>query len=402
MIHFQAKTEGATLRGSDLKPRLDKFIIRKLLKSDSKTAEERLTKLKASEYQHWLYQGNGAQHPSLDYTVKIFSLENSDDKEINITNRDKMIPYFGNRAFLAIEKDLVCLEIQSRNKGLFEFILDNTYEFFFWNNFGTRNTKGFGSYFPVDQPKNFDLIRPKYWFDIETNNTKRLFEIISKFYSTLRSGINVNGFYFKSLLWKYLRDNDHQWDKRSIKEKFLARAIEDETTDHEDEINGDFDDFPLTYESREDKKDLKLWRDVLGLSTDQSWYYYKATVKKEHVYSTKETKIDRFPSPLFFKPLRLSAKTYRVYFDVPLHIKEAFMAPLNYSNAESEILGEKFKIKFNNAQPLELAYPNSFDFDDFFKSAFATNLESYVQNRGNQRDFKELKKIYSTLKTQVQ
>ena len=63
IIHFQADQKGATLRASELKPKLDRFLIDKvgMLDDNGKPKEK---------YKSW-FIGGGKKHLALDYKVKI-------------------------------------------------------------------------------------------------------------------------------------------------------------------------------------------------------------------------------------------------------------------------------------------------------------------------------------------
>jgi len=63
IIHFQHYQKGATLRASELKPKLDKFLIENF-------------KSQGIDYKKWLI-GDG-KHPALNYKVKVIPNKNID------------------------------------------------------------------------------------------------------------------------------------------------------------------------------------------------------------------------------------------------------------------------------------------------------------------------------------
>jgi hypothetical protein len=106
-----------------------------------------------------------------------------------------------------------------------------------------------------------------------------------------------------------------------------------------------------------EKREWPLWnnepnkrivRDLLGLSTEQSWKGYSggrngATITKVDVNG----KIDRFPSPLIFKPVRVG-NTFRVYFWAnsipPEYLKSKFKIEANKSSIGEINMWEDFNI----------------------------------------------------------
>ena len=119
-----------------------------------------------------------------------------------------------------------------------------------------------------------------------------------------------------------------------------------------------------------------LWRDLLGLSSEQQWGSYSSNIKKTSISKDPST---RFKSPIFFKPLRTGLNTFRVFFEIPDYIKDAFLQG-DRSIPEAKILGEWFSINKDGVNRLELPYPESFDFNKFFEIAFTTNPNNYVKN----------------------
>ncbi len=120
MIHFQANEEGATIRGSDLKPRLDKFL-----------------------------KKCGLEGEHFDYKVKIYTSKRK--KKIQFVQYSDM-----EKIFLVTKRtkqssdnifyDELNLDIISFDDGILEKIKENIVEFFIINNFGKRQTKGFGGF----------------------------------------------------------------------------------------------------------------------------------------------------------------------------------------------------------------------------------------------------------------
>ena len=72
LIHFQYDQEGATLRASEVKPKLDKFILTRLGKEHGYAADKAYDAGKEIAKQYGWLVGKG-DHPALDYKVSIES-----------------------------------------------------------------------------------------------------------------------------------------------------------------------------------------------------------------------------------------------------------------------------------------------------------------------------------------
>jgi len=320
LIHFQHEQAGATLRATELKPKLDKFILTKL---GNGNYDQGCQLAKANK---WLV-GKG-EHNALDYKVKIIAKGEIDDfrklTEIEKFDRkSKMNKWVNERNFphllanmggkekkselknFAFNKSIELIITCFSSNELLNKIKEDLPKVFEKENFGNRKSKGFGSFSVIkinDEAYN-SIVNFPYKFDWEVNGQdlfekqKNLFEAIDYLYKTLRSGINfgrfdrnqrkfIPQFYFKSILRDYAENVlGEQWDKKTIKEKyFVGNSTE-----------GRF-----------------IHRDFLGLSTEESWgeTYNRANITKD------SSTIERLTSPIIFKPIHLEGNRYRVWIDV--------------------------------------------------------------------------------------
>lgn len=124
IIHFQPEQDGATLRATEVKPKLDRFIIEKL---------EGFDKVK-SDHPDWLV-GNGV-HPSLNYKIKFLNSQFYQSTK-EIINSKKILLLFTEE----VQGNIICLV-----PNLKDFIKENLFNFFLINNFGFRQSKGYGSF----------------------------------------------------------------------------------------------------------------------------------------------------------------------------------------------------------------------------------------------------------------
>ncbi|WP_456389974.1 hypothetical protein [Hydrogenimonas sp.] len=358
LIHFQADQPGATLRATELKPKLDRFLLKKN------------SKLPARKHP------NG--HQSLDYKIFIEPLEEIEvfpleyplmnnktqemkrDRHGNTVN-GTLSTFFANMGpeWKKKPKKLVfCpntkVTISSLDTELIRIIRENISEFFMTHNFGMRQSKGFGS-FTVEKigtetvEQNWNGLDYCFQVDnlnqIQTPNTyykhkapgtrfktmEKLFYAIHRFHQTLRSGINENGIYVKPWIFFYAKDKGIQWDKKTFKQKFLGNSCVKEQKEHHNATK----DSPIGYQSDQDNY---LVRDLLGLSTNQLWrkpfeapYMSKDCInkygftlrhpkKKKNSSNTSKSadkypgshpkkgniplnKIKRFASPFIYKPV---------------------------------------------------------------------------------------------------
>jgi len=123
LIHFQHDQEGATLRASEVKPKLDKYILSKL-SSEEKSQGKREGWIKEKGDKTWL-----------DYKMRIGATGKRYCHQIKIINADKW----------AVVSQHIQLEISCDN-NLSPRIVGNIREFFIINNFGFRQSKGYGSF----------------------------------------------------------------------------------------------------------------------------------------------------------------------------------------------------------------------------------------------------------------
>ncbi|PID93467.1 MAG: hypothetical protein CSA95_07860 [Bacteroidetes bacterium] len=357
IIHFQGNETGATLRASEVKPKLDRFIIKEL---------GGFEKVKA-EHPEWFAN---KRHRALDYALSFLSINY---QKVLIEENHKNAPmYFGNMGEDTKDKHLVFSEgvkgkIACKDNPLLSEITSKLPEFFFRNNFGTRQSKGYGSFTLKNSALNPKVYKYHFSIDNLENNIeedyKKIMSNIDWFYQSLRSGFNLNirgnRIYLKPAIFHYLNKNGIVWDKRSIKEAYFNNNI---------------------------PKNRKNHKDLFGLSTTEKWGR-NLTITKKDVQKT----ITRFKSPILFKPI-YSGNSAMVYFD--------YFEP-EYIN---DYRGSKFNIQANERSGLVLEIPNDFNFDVFFNHAFSNDLGPLIE--GGDNGFpKTLRKaliaIYSQLQKQL-
>jgi hypothetical protein len=443
LIHFQPDQNGATLRATELKPKLDRFLIEKLdLLDDEKKPKE--------TYKSW-FVGDG-EHPALDYKIKIqqkgetlyylpLAMRINSNKERNLINfLAKQInfdfkllyptPFFANAdkikykiksdeidefkskpdqiRFATLTFGDINITITSFHKELLKIIERDISEFFMETNFGMRQSKGFGSFTIIDDKYTNTIPKSvKYRFLIQDTETTRislqsLFGKIHRFHQVLRSGINENGFYIKPFIFFYARSKGITWDKRYFKEKLLNhKTIEGQKQDHHASNND-----PIAYWTDQNGY---LVRDLLGLSTNQTWMKPKKcghcdgygftlrhprekngrSVDKFNKKEIPLNKIKRFQSPIMYKPIK-NESGYEVYIVLNEIPSSIFSTTFN-------ILQEKRKEISKVLTDMRMW--DGFDLDKFFYEEVYANKDRVTERMsGNSSDLRsEIENMFNSL-----
>jgi len=423
IIHFQHYQDGATLRASELKPKLDKFLLKYFVK-------EKI------DYKKWLI-GNG-QHPALNYKVKVipptvikyylpfptkidtqrfpqrsknlkdYIKENTFIKDLEILSPT---PYFGNADKVKFngdevnERDTKINELRYAtytnetielifniwDENLKNHITDLIIDFFLIHNFGTRQNKGFGSYtveqiensnYSIDESKikNFFIVKSKNSF----NNFNDIFSSILKEYQLLKSGQNYRT-YSKSKLFEYFVKKGVRWEKRFIKKSINLNSnkLDNRILYSRNNLAPiDFNDASKRYYNDwEDKQknNYKFIRALLGLADhyefliDYNGDYdrnAKFIVNIKHKPKNGEDKIERIPSPLFFKVINGV-----VYIGIDCMYQALKNGEI--LNKYIEIFKEKFNFELKYQDTTldlgNLNVPDKFDLKDFIENCKSEN-----------------------------
>ena len=220
LLHFQAKPssgENVCLRASEVKPKLDRFILKKL--GEIKTVKEK--------YSSWIQ----AEHLNgNDVAFKYRMTIKADKPEFIEPNRIPKV-YYGNLNKLDPDKlhavmfpNGVALTITCFIPKLSDYIKKYIVEFFAVTNFGTMQNKGFGSFtiegideetVIVDEETVIVALKNNYdskkCFRIAVNQSvldndaqKELFDTVKQVYSVMKSGSRVP---FKhSYIYEYMHN----------------------------------------------------------------------------------------------------------------------------------------------------------------------------------------------------
>jgi hypothetical protein len=457
LIQFQHDQEGATLRASEVKPKLDKFIIKELGGIDNIRSEHPL----------WF---TSTKHDSLNYKVCFKEFEKEEYYNLKITSKEKekdeikyieystenyplFIANMGGKSSkeelknfsysINLKLIITCYDLELQGQ-----ITSNICDFLFLTNFGNRQSKGFGCFY-IDEIEhgNDNWFKPpqtNYYFDIFPNQNEELgptspFKEIDLFYRAIRGGLNqkkklnnnneVNNaldegyyhkgadgndyrdvFYFKSLMFLYAKKiYSANWEKRKIKEKFFPTNIVELKDGRELKFRYRLDEQmqnrPNSDQLTFTTNNFYLFRDILGLSTDESWKSYKSEIhksqaqynnilKKWEAVPEKKRDLDRFQSPILFKPFEMVDNEDNVYFRI--------FILLNQGAVDEALRTNKDYIISNERSNLHITFPKSFILDKYFQFFLdSTNFDitTHVEKKyHNTFDFKMLMNIFNQLR----
>lgn len=328
LIHFQHSEPHACLRATEVKPKLDRFLIEQLEKDD---------RFGDGRWKKW-FVGDGSQQ-SFDYMMRITPNSEQVDRTQSIENgieraiaRAEHRPpnaglheihknYFGNMAsgnniqdtVQAIQetfkesllyKDGLTLTIRCFIPELLTLIDEHIRGFFMMHNFGTRQRKGFGS-FTVDistkpnEPKGFDLVGKycpnAYYCKLGNDvNADALLDAVWVISAFLRSGFNRGeGNYVRGFVFRYFQreKNPLANDKAFVKQQVLHNVYNEATRGEHLHPYGN----NVRY---------RYVRGLLGTNENSRFCRDpNAHTPVYDIYTHSAEGIERFPSPLLFKPI---------------------------------------------------------------------------------------------------
>lgn len=345
IIHFQYNQNSALLRGTEIKPKLDRFLIEKckaVLKPH-----------------HFIINRDGKQ--ALDYKL---SCSHKGTSTTRIAINDKNFPmffgnigsdYVGNEKGYSFTSDPVQLSFFTFHEELKSVLTKNIEAFFATTNFGSRQSKGYGS-FTVLGSQIERYFNKGYAFETSAVDYNQLLKRLNTFTKSMRAGYNeIRGggrtvLYMKPLIFAFAKAHNIQWEKKTIKQKFLNPSLAAQ--------KGSKTDSETLHFSSEEKRIIK---DLFGMSSTESWRSYSKTITKEN------PEIKRFQSPLFIKPVQLDANNYKIYF--------------SYQNLPKKVLQETYTIKDNKYSDngLRMKIWDKFNFHEFIEFIGEIDWTNYIQ-----------------------
>ena len=325
LIHFQHSEPHACLRATEVKPKLDRFLIEQLEKDD---------RFGDGRWKKW-FVGDGSQQ-SFDYIMRITpnseQVERTQSIERAIARAEHRPPnasfheihknYFGNMASgnniqdtirktfkeSLFYKDGLTLTIRCFIPELLTLIDEHIRGFFMMHNFGTRQRKGFGS-FTVDintqpnAPKGFDLVGKycpnAYYCKLDGNvNADALLDAVWVISAFLRSGFNRGeGNYVRGFVFRYFQreKNPLANDKAFVKQNVLLNVYNEATRGEHLHPYGNNVRYRYVRGLLGTNENSRFCRNPRGETREDR------TVHNIYIHSAEG--VERFPSPLLFKPI---------------------------------------------------------------------------------------------------
>ena len=195
MIHFQHYEDGATIRATELKPKLDKFLIKYAFENDFEKYKCCLigwnNKKSIGDYEN---------NKPLDYKLKININQNEKKKPPAVPHK----LFFGNIGLSENEKsktvfteDIITICFFSFSPKLIEIIKNNFVKFVAITNFGTRQNKGFGSFYLLNEETNYlNVLKENlpFFLYLECNTNENFTNKLNHTFNTFLNQIRIISF----------------------------------------------------------------------------------------------------------------------------------------------------------------------------------------------------------------
>jgi len=332
--------EDAGLRATDVKPRLDKYLLEfdKYFRLEDEYEKELFNKVKNT------IEDSKASLYKMKITFDKNKKKKLQEKEENSSFDKSKTLYFGAIENFEFYENLkvVC---ESFDYYLLEMIAEMIPIMFAYENFGARQNKGFGSFtvekLILDEEYHYlenvvkEFYKEKNYLNFSDSIEELLYKI-KNFYQEIKTGGKNN----KSTLKEYFEEkgNALKTEKDLIK-KYLAN--------NNVEIN---------------KDEFAFYRVLLGMP---NCYVLKKKTggnkDKKEIFnvSANSENIDRIPSPLFFKPIKIKENQYKVFIWLKAEgYKDILNVPFKFTHKISEE---------ENKEIAQINTISDFDFQDFFK-----------------------------------
>lgn len=413
IIHFQHDQDGATLRASEVKPKLDKYIIEQRGGWGNIETGWRVGKAKVQDGQQ-----------ALDYKIKVeaigkpsYYIISSNPASPNRQQRDGTIKqgqdphriakaislnaeyinqtqYFADNQYInkanddwkevrrGVLYDENKVTIEFSNLSLRNEVEKHLQAFFFLHNFGTRQSKGFGCYTMerFEEAKHLPSGYAIYKKTV-TGDWKSKARVIADDWKKLKAG-NSYGTYYKSDLMKYFcKLANVRWEKRKIKREIKAQHNDLYTVLRKNRpVNsiagcvGD-DDNPGSVPA---SQNYNYIRAVLGLAEQFEYGLERDSQGRNsapaHVKVSND-EIKRFKAPVTFKVI--GDVIYMICYSVPTELSDGGSRAFNFD------LSAKHDGNNYRGGLAQLTVPTHFNVCHFFDSPWLGNNFELERNWGD-------------------
>lgn len=385
MWHFQGAFDDCCLRATEVKPKLDRFLLAKLDKGELLVNGCALTSRDDVPSTWWANEDKTA----FNYKMRI-SAESRRIIESQVPDLDRrtgqqktdrngkpvfrnLYPIYFARVGADETGDMelvrmsgIRVELIVSDDRLAECIAPIIPAFFASHSFGARQDKGFGCFRVSGAGSTGQLSGASYYFVVPACNNSEdkyqsLFQHINYFHKVIRSGVNERGCYVKSMMYHYAKDKGDDWDKPVIRTAFNF------TNNVYKSICGKMDSRrpvrPQLSEEYNQCKDLigkkNLYRDALGLSTSQDWISYGNKVKTS--LSGNESEEVRFKSPVDYRPVPTTDGGFIVYIiihELPDELRQARF-DISCDKSRERLEGMKISDAISISDYFEFIYDNT-------------------------------------------
>ena len=402
MWHFQGAFDDCCLRATEVKPKLDRFLLAKLDKGELAMSNCALTSRDDVPSTWWANENK----TSLNYKMRI-SAESRRIIESQVpvldrsTGRQKtdrngkpvfrnLYPIYFARVGADETGDMelvkmsgIRVELIVSDDRLAECIEPIIPAFFASHSFGARQDKGFGCFRVSGAGSTGKLSGASYYFIVPACNNSEdkyqsLFQHINYFHKVIRSGVNERGCYVKSMMYHYAKDKGDDWDKPVIRTAFNFRNVlyrficgdvhidelydmdRRKVTNRDGSIKPVRNSLSDEYErNRELMGKKNLYRDALGLSTSQDWISYGNKVKTSlHGNENEEV---RFKSPVDYRPVPTTDGGFIVYIiihELPDELRQARF-DISCDKSRARLEGMKISDAISISDYFEFIYDNT-------------------------------------------
>lgn len=367
MWHFQGAFDDCCLRATEVKPKLDRFLLAKLDKGELSVNGCALTSRDDVPSTWWANEDKTAFNYKMRISAQSRSIIESQVPDLDRRTGQQKTDRNGKPAFRNLypiyfarvgadetgDMELVKMsgirvELIVSDDRLAECIEPIIPAFFASHSFGARQDKGFGCFRVSGAGSTGKLSGASYYFIVPACNNSEdkyqsLFQHINYFHKVIRSGVNERGCYVKSMMYHYAKYKKDVWDKPVIRAtfnyrntlyRFICGKVDEDILygmDRRKVTNRDGGLKPVRsnlsneYErNRELIGKKNLYRDALGLSTSQDWISYGNKVKTS-LHGNKNDEV-RFKSPIDYRPVRRNDGGFNVYIiihELPDELKKA-------------------------------------------------------------------------------
>ena len=403
--HIGGGLSGVTLRASEVRPKLDKYIFRRIagIAPGEELSGDHLLKVKKDLLKREEYQDIFSDPDKTDYALKykmsiqvdkdelvrIVKLEKDPPENMPLEKRKKYyssayMPFFANSNKTPRMKGVLCdpvLTITCFNEHVRSLIVKYLKDFFFVTNFGTRQGKGFGSFVLEGSEREeasvvqalMENYGAKACYRMQVKNPPTelyfsdYFNYIGYFSQFMKSGRNDPGkrnkrenknlYYVRGFIFQYMHSQGIGNEKKWMKKNNISPTY---YTNHS------------TVNKEENEGEYRFVRAMLG--TQNSIRYKEAEKKFTKIYIADVTrgndKFERVPSPVFYKII--GNDIYIIAGRVP-----------------KRLFNHKFIFRGYHSE--SLATPDAFDIDDFIKKYVEFYNDKSDENAPRQQFFKEMK-----------